>query len=722
MFSFQQLLKSCALLPVIQLTLGTMVMAATPVENRLAQEKSPYLLQHAHNPIDWFPWGEEAFAKARKENKLIFLSIGYSTCHWCHVMERESFEDHEVAALLNSDFIAIKVDREERPDIDQFYMQVCVSMTGSGGWPLTILMTPDKVPVFAGTYLPKERRISHPGLMDLLPRASAAWRDNPGNLRQGGTDLIRKLQRQNELTDQSATFSLAQLQKATDTLSKSFDATHGGFGAAPKFPRPHNLSFLLQRYHRQQNTELLLMVEITLKKMRDGGIYDHLGFGFHRYSTDSEWLVPHFEKMLYDQAGLARTYLEAWQLAGKEEYAETAKEIFHYLLNEMRDPQGGFYSAEDADSEGVEGRFYVWQKKEIIELLGEKRGQRYVQIFQVAAIGNFSAEVPGEPPGENILHLKKPLSTWAEQFDVSLDQLHKELEEDRKILFQARETRTHPFRDDKVLTAWNGMMISSLALGGRILKQPEYLQAAETAADFILTKMHDDSGNLLRRWRQGDAAIPAFADDYAFLAQGLLDLYRSTFKPERLEQAVTLAEQLHIQFSDSQGRIYDTPADNELPMRTSELYDGATASAGSVTLNVYAQLFHLTGQTYWQDRAQKLLKTATAEVSRYPAGYTQLLLGASLLLEPGRELVIVGEPEATDTQALLQTVSNTPNLSVLLRPANHPETIDQLVPFAVNMRPLGGQATAYLCQNFSCQKPVTEPEKLVELLNRAHND
>ena len=707
-------------LPFLRLTLGSMVAAAEPAGNRLAREKSPYLQQHADNPVDWFPWGEAAFAAARRENLLIFLSIGYSTCHWCHVMERESFSDPELAAMLNRDYIAIKVDREERPDIDRFYLQVCTALTGSGGWPLTILMTPDQTPLFAATYLPKARHGERPGMLDLLPRVAALWRDNPAALRRGGAALIDELQQRAGGAQPPGAFSADLAERAAATLRAGFDEVHGGFGSAPKFPRCHDLGFLLHHARRNRDAGLLQLVELTLQKLRQGGIYDQLGFGIHRYATDRQWLVPHFEKMLYDQAGLARLCLEAWQLTAKRDYAATAEELFSYVLRQLRDPLGGFYSAEDADSEGVEGRFYVWRKREIIELLGAKRGERFARIYQVTDSGNYAAEAPDEPCGENILHLRQSLTDWAVQLATPLHSLRKELEEDRRRLFAQRQLRVHPFRDDKVLTAWNGLMISPLALGGRLLDRPAYLQAAAAAADFILAHLRDDRGGLLRRWRQGEAAIPAFADDYAFFTQGLLDLYRGSFDPRRLQQAVALAEQLQRRFSDAQGRIYDTGADHELPVRTSELHDDATPSAAGVALNVYAQLFRLTGQSVWRERAQALLDSAAADIARYPAGYTQLLLGAGRLLEAGRELVIVGAPDAADTRALLRTVRYRyqPELSVLLRPVGATAAIDRLAPFAAAMRPLDGRATAYLCRSFSCQKPLTDPEQLSALLGQ----
>ncbi len=688
--------------------------------NRLIREQSPYLLQHAHNPVDWFPWGDEAFAKAKMEGKLIFLSIGYSTCHWFHVMENESFENDEVAALLQQDYIAIKVDREERPDIDQFYMQVAMELNGSGGWPLTIVMTPDKTPVFAGTYFAKERRFNRPGLMDLLPQIVEVWQKDPDGLRKSGKAVLSNLQQRHAGSAQSATLSISQLEQAENILRQNFDRQLGGFGEAPKFPSPHNLSFLLQRYYRTGDFALLGMVEKTLQAMRSGGIYDQIGFGFHRYSTDAEWLVPHFEKMLYDQAGLARVYLEAFQITGKDKYKTTSQEIFAYVLGQMQDPAGGFYSAEDADSNGVEGEFYVWQKQELIDVLGAKRGEQFAQIFNTLPTGNFSAHIPGEPPGTNILHRKKSLAAWAETLNLPLAKLQHQLEEDRFRLFEFRKQRIHPFRDDKVITAWNGQMISALALGARSLGDPKLLEEAEQATRFILSQMLTEEGQLLRRWRNGNAAINAFASDYAYMARGLLDLYQSSLKPRYLQQALNLAEQLAVHFTDQQGQLVETAADSELPLRISELYDGALPSAGSITIEIYARLYLLTGDKLWSKQAESLLSASAAQINRYPAGYTQFLLGASLLLEPTRELVIVGSNGSPDTNALLVDVQQKfmPDTTLLLRPTGDSELLDKLVPFVSQMATVGDQATAYLCQNFACQRPQTKPEELENLLKQ----
>ncbi len=714
---FQTLI--CCTLPLsIGLIGGTTAVAAKA--NRLIHEHSPYLLQHAHNPVDWFPWTDVAFAVAKKEGKLIFLSIGYSTCHWCHVMEAESFEDNKVATLLRQNYIAIKVDREERPDIDQFYMQVAMQLNGSGGWPLTIIMTPDKIPVFAGTYFAKESRPMRPGLLDVLPKIATLWHNSPETLQQNGQAILSKLQLQYSMKNQSEAISVDQLKEAETILRNNFDRKLGGFGAAPKFPTPHTLSFLLQRYYRTGDTELLSMVEKTLQAMRSGGIYDQIGFGFHRYSTDAKWLVPHFEKMLYDQAGLARVYLEAFQITGKEKYKKTAEEIFSYVLLRLHDPEGGFYSAEDADSEGVEGQFYVWQKQELVDILGVERGERFASIYNALPSGNFSAYIPGEPAGTNILHRQKSLGEWAQKMGIPLSVLQRQLEDDRVRLFDYRQQRVHPFRDDKVITAWNGQMISALALGARVLNDTELLEKAERSANFILTNMRNKTGQLLRRWRQGNAAIPAFASDYAYLSRGMLDLYRSSLNPYYLQQALALAEKLALNFTNKNGQLLETTATSELPLRIGELYDGALPSSGSIVIEVYARLYLLTGNKLWNQRAEQLLGSAAAHVLRYPAGYTQFLLGASLLLEPTRELVIVGSKDSTETETLLLEVQSQfmPDTTLLLRSPETQDAIDKIVPFIAGMTAIDDRATAYLCQGFACQQPQTRPEELRRLLQQ----
>ncbi len=688
--------------------------------NRLIKEKSPYLLQHAYNPVDWYPWGEEAFARARRENKLIFLSIGYSTCHWCHVMEREAFEDAEVAALMNKHYIAIKVDREERPDIDKVYMEVCQRLTGSGGWPLNIIMTPEAVPIHAATYIAKHGRYGRIGMMELLPQVAYLWQQNPDHMRKSGERILASLEQSEPQA--STMITPRDLGVAVDTLQKSYDAVHGGFGMAPKFPRPHNLTFLMRRYRLSGDKKLLDMVEKTLQEMRKGGIYDHLGFGFHRYSTDVEWLLPHFEKMLYDQAGLAIAYTEAYQLTRKPEYAQTVREIFTYVQRDMTSPQGAFFTAEDADSEGVEGKFYLWTDAEIEQALGKTVAERFHKVFNVSRDGNYHDEATREKTGNNILHLSKPLRLWSGQFRMKRKDLEQELERSRSKLFSVREKRVRPHLDDKIITSWNGLMISALAKGGDVLGEPSYITAANRAADFLWTELRDDDNRLKRRYREGEAAITGFAEDYAFLARGLLDLYAATYQTRRIEQATLLAEQLVALFQDPEtGTLYDTARDAEqLVKRPQSPYDGAMPSASSVALEVYSRLYLLTGDKKWQQSAYSLLAALSPTVARYPAGYTQLLQGAALLIEPSREIVIAGDEQNASTVRMLAAVREayTPEAVTILRTTKNADELGKLAPFVEWMKPVNGKSAAYVCQNFTCQLPLTDPVKFAAVIKK----
>jgi uncharacterized protein YyaL (SSP411 family) len=687
--------------------------------NRLINEKSPYLLQHAHNPVDWYPWGDEAFEKARREGKIVFLSIGYATCHWCHVMERESFEDPEVAGVLNEVSVPIKVDREERPDLDQVYMTVCQMLTKGGGWPLNILLTPDRVPFFAGTYFPKETRPGRIGLVDLLRQASALWKKDPERVVRSGNEILQHL-RSAAGEGEPGEPSERLFDSAAELLARSFDPARGGFGRAPKFPTPHNLTYLVRRHRRTGNADLIRMVETSLDAMGRGGIYDHVGFGFHRYSTDAEWLLPHFEKMLYDQAGLAMAYLETYQATRNIRHARTAREIFGYILRDMTGPEGGFFSAEDADSEGVEGKFYVWTRAEIFDVLGREEGEFYGRIYGVKEEGNFRDEASGARTGANILHLDRPLEAWGWELGMPPGELESRIEADRRKLFERRKTRVHPLKDDKVITAWNGLMISALARGAWVLEEPGYAEAAARSADFIHAKMRP-GGRLLRRYRDGEAAIPAFAEDYAFLARGLLDLHQATLEPERLSQALELARELVRLFWDDTGEgVFDTGSDAEtLVVRPKEPYDGATPSANSAALDLFARLGLLLGEPRWTERARAIAGAFAGRLERYAAGFTQFLQGAALLLEPTREVVVAGDPESADTRALLDVLRSAyaPETSVLLRgPGLEGEHLAEMAPFTRDMIPGPGGAAAYVCHNYACAAPTSDPEELRRIL------
>jgi uncharacterized protein YyaL (SSP411 family) len=517
--------------------------------NQLINEKSPYLLQHAHNPVDWHAWSDETFELAATQNKPVFLSIGYATCHWCHVMEKESFEDAETARHLNKTFICIKVDREERPDIDAVYMAACQMLTGSGGWPLNLFLMPDKKPFFAATYIPKNNRFGKAGLIELCQQVNKLWASQIEKVQASAAGIASSLQRAFHFSEANEpTESL--LDHAYNLIWQSFDSRFGGFEKAPKFPTPHRLLFLLRCHHRTGDSRSLKMVEKTLTAMRLGGIWDHVGFGFHRYSTDPQWLLPHFEKMLYDQALIAQAYLETYQITKNFFYAQTAEEIFTYVLRDMTSSQGAFFSAEDADSEGEEGKFYVWTQAEFQKVLREEQAEQWGKILNLYPEGNFAEEATGQKPGTNILHLDKPLDQWAGELNLNTDQIINQWGTARAKLFQVREKRIHPLKDDKILMDWNGLMIAALALGARILDKPEYALAAEKAARFILTQMQKDDGRIFHRFRDGELAIDAQAADYAFFINGLLNLYQATFNLAYAEEAVALQERMLTDFWD----------------------------------------------------------------------------------------------------------------------------------------------------------------------------
>ena len=690
--------------------------------NHLISEKSPYLLQHAHNPVDWYPWGEEAFAKARKENKPIFLSIGYSTCHWCHVMERESFSDPEVARLLNKAFVCIKVDREERPDIDDVYMTVAQMMTGSGGWPLTIIMTPDKKPFFAGTYIPKHNRFGREGLMELIPKVEDVWKNRRADVLSSAEQITQALQKANH-TVSGVELGPEILKTTYELLAKNYDAEHGGFGSAPKFPSPHNLLFLLRYWKRSGDPHALEMVETTLQKMRMGGVFDQIGFGFHRYSTDPEWLVPHFEKMLYDQAMLAMAYTEAYQATGKSVYRTTAEEIFTYVLRDMTSPEGAFYSAEDADSEGKEGKFYLWTDEEIKSVLGAKDARLFNTVYNVSAEGNFSEITTRQKTGENILHLTKSLAENARELKMSEADLAKKLETWRQKLFDVREKRVHPFKDDKVLTDWNGLMIAALAKAARTFDEPKYALAAEKAVHFIQKELTNGDGSLEHRFRGGQAGLNAHLDDYAFLSWGLIELYETTFKVDYLKRALALTGILKQHFWDNkQGGFYFT-ADNAeaLLVRKKEIYDGAIPSGNSVEMWNLLRLSRMTGNTEFADLADRLTRPFAAAVKRYPAGYSMLMAAYDFAEGPSFEIVIVGQPDAADARKMLTVLRREyiPNKVVLFRHAENKTVLEKISPFTAPMSAINNRATVYVCRNFRCELPTTEIPQMLRMLNKS---
>ena len=662
------------------------------VPNRLINEKSPYLLQHAYNPVAWYPWSEEAFSKAKIEDKPIFLSIGYSTCHWCHFMERESFEDEEVASLLNADYVCIKVDREERPDIDSIYMEVCQRLTGSGGWPLTIFMASDKKPFFAGTYFPKYDRMGMHGLLSILQSVSEAWKNDREIILNSSRQILNAINQPDNKVNEE--FKPGLIKDAFSQLEADFDNVYGGFDNAPKFPTPHNLYFLLRYWYNERDKRALEMVEKTLESMYEGGIYDHIGYGFSRYSTDKMWLVPHFEKMLYDNALLSIAYLETYQVTGKRKYAEIAEEIFTYILRDMTSPEGGFYSAEDADSEGEEGKFYIWSADEMVKVLGEADGKKFCSYYGITDEGNFE--------GKNIPNLIKPVSTVIDTIFIN---------ECREKLLEIRNKRVHPFRDDKILTAWNGLMIAAMAIGGRVLNKREYIDAAEKAADFIYKNLIRKDGRLLARFRDGEAALSAFLDDYAFLIWGLLEIYESNFRSEYLEKAINLNSDLIKYFwDDKNAGLFVYGSDSEqLIKRPKEIYDGATPSGNSVSALNFLRLARLTGMYELEEKANRLLKEFANSINYYPRGYCFSLIALLFAQSAGKEIVIVSDKRDIEVQKMINIVNEEFRpyaISMLYTAENN--GLEQIAPFISAYKSINGKPTAYICQNFSCQAPVTD--------------
>ena len=681
--------------------------------NRLINEKSPYLLQHAHNPVDWYPWGEEAFARAQAEGKALFLSIGYSTCHWCHVMARECFEDDAVAALLNEHFVSIKVDREERPDVDQIYMSACQALTGQGGWPLSLFLTPDKKPFFAGTYISKLSRYGITGMMELLPRLASLWRERREEAVEAGEQLMAALAEQGRGEGPGVLPGSDQLDKAYRLLRDSFDERHGGFGGAPKFPVPHRLTFLLRYWKRTGEPEALQMVTVTLKRMARGGIFDQLGYGFHRYSTDERWLAPHFEKMLYDQALLAMAYLEGYQAAGEHEYATTARAIFEYLLCDLRTPEGAFCSAEDADTEGEEGLFYLWTPAEIAAVLGEEQGRLVGEYFGVTEKGNFEKD-------RSILHRPHDPGKFAAGRKLDPAELLRVIDASREKLLRARSGRERPFKDDKILTSWNGLAVAALARGGAVLGESRYIEAAEAAASFIKEKMTATDGGLLRRYRDGEAALPAFLDDYAFLIRGLLELYGATFRTAHLEGALFLAERMLELFQDGEGFLRFVSGDEgDLPAFV-DASDGALPSGNSVAALTLLQLGRLTGREDLTERGEAIIGAFGGELQRSPTAYTAMLSALDLALGPAAELVIAGEAGSGEVERMAGAVRRGfhPKLTLLFRPVGGgKDEIETIAPFVEPMGSSPEGVSAYLCSARRCLPPVSTAaalEKLIE--------
>ncbi len=677
------------------------------MSNRLSKEKSPYLLQHAENPVNWFAWGEEAFEKARAERKPVFLSIGYATCHWCHVMAHESFEDPEVARVLNESYVAVKVDREERPDVDQVYMTACQVMTGQGGWPLSAFLTPEGKPFFVGTYFPKTSRFGRPGLLDLLTQLADKWGAEQETVRKAADQLIRAMKRPVEPSRAAETPpDLSVLEAAYGQHERSFDQRWAGFGQAPKFPTPHHLTFLLRWHLRRPESKALEMVEKTLQAMYQGGIFDQIGRGFHRYSVDAQWLVPHFEKMLYDQALLAMACTEAFQLTGKPLYEQAVRDIFTYVLRDMTSPEGAFYAAEDADSDGREGLFYVWRPDEVRAELGDEAGDLFCRYYGITPAGNFEN-------GLSIPHVPVPLEFFARREGLEPGDLARRLEEGRARLFTRRNGRVHPFKDDKILTAWNGLMIAALAKAAQALDEPEYLLAADRAFDFIADNLMREKGRLMRRHRDGETAFPGFLDDYAFLVWGLIELYEAGFNVRHLEEALKINQaMLDLFWDEPAGGLFFSGKENELLItRQKELYDGALPSGNSAAALNLLRLARMTGSTVLEEKADKLIRFMAPQAAPYPMAHSHFLTALDFVVGPGQEMVIAGEPGDEAVAAMAGAVRRRflPNKVLLLKSGGASgRLLEKLAPYTAELGASGERAAFYLCRGFACQRPMTE--------------
>jgi hypothetical protein len=673
--------------------------------NHLINESSPYLLQHAHNPVDWFPWGDEAFAKARAENKPVLLSIGYSACHWCHVMAHESFEDEEIARLMNDNFVNIKVDREERPDLDQIYMNAVQMMTHHGGWPMTVFLTPEGVPFYGGTYYPSQDRYNMPGFPRVLIGVAEAYRDRQQEIAETGTSLVNELRRMSQGGGSDHPIEKELLDASYLGIVRSYDQVNGGFGGAPKFPPAMTLEFLLRTYDRTGNKDALNMVTYTCRKMAGGGMYDQLGGGFHRYSTDARWLVPHFEKMLYDNALLSRLYLHHSQVTGAESSRATAEGILDYVLREMTDAAGGFYSTQDADSEGHEGKFFVWDIGEIRSTVGEPAATLFCDYYNITEDGNFE--------GKNIPNVTRTLEDVAVANRLSVEELHDSLSLSKRKLYELREQRVKPDRDEKVLTAWNGLMLASFAEAGVILGRTDYTAAARRNADFVLTSLRRD-GLLLRTWKDGVAKFNAYLEDYAFFIEGLVTLFETTGESRWLSEALALTDRMIDEFWDEHngGFFFTGKSHENLIVRSKDYFDNATPSGNSVAGGVLLRLAVLTGNERYRSLAIAVFQEAGDSARRYPSGFGYLLSAIDFLLSTPKEVAIVGR-DAADIQPLLREVWRKYVPNKVIAPDFAGETE---LPLLQNRPLINGQAAAYVCENYTCKEPVTNPSDLAAQL------
>jgi uncharacterized protein YyaL (SSP411 family) len=692
--------------------------SAASAPNRLIHEKSPYLLQHAYNPVDWYPWGEEAFARARREQKPIFLSIGYSTCHWCHVMERESFEDESVAAALARDFVAIKVDREERPDVDRIYMTAMQAMGMGGGWPLNVFLTPELEPFFGGTYFAPGTHPGRPGLLQLLPRVHQAWQERREDVRGDGVRVLQALAGF-DAVGTTAPGLEALLERGFQELAGAYDPSHGGFGREPKFPSPGNLDFLLHTWTRDpaRHAPALVMVRRQLDAMQAGGIHDQLGGGFHRYSTDGVWLVPHFEKMLYDQALLARAYLDAFQATREPSYAATARGILDYVARDLSSEAGGLDSAEDADSEGEEGKFYVWTYAELAAALGPADAELFSRRYGVTPEGNWE--------GVNVLHRAQRVAEVAAAAGISEREAEARLEAARARLLAVRERRARPHRDDKVIAAWNGLMISAFARGARVLGESVYAARASRAGEFSWSRLRDSmSGELKRRWREGEAAGAGQLDDYAYTIFGFLDLYGATFEPQWLERAARLAAVMIERFADPEhgGFFTSPPGDPSIRLRIKEGYDGAELAGGSIATWDLFMLGNLLEREEWRAVAQRAVEYYARRLERGPSAMPRMLAAFALARSEPRHVVIAGAADAADTRQLMEAFDSRlrpHDLLLVAEGGEREQALAELAPFVAPLAPRQARATAFVCIGHACRLPTTNPEELAAQLEGA---
>lgn len=669
--------------------------------NKLVDELSPYLLQHKNNPVEWYPWSEEAFEKAKTENKPILLSIGYSTCHWCHVMERESFEDLEVARLMNDTFINIKVDREERPDVDHIYMTVCQMMTGAGGWPLTILMTPEKKPFFAGTYFPKHSRGERPGMIDLINRTREVWKSHQAELTEQAEEITQHLIEMKP-TSEDSFISESLFRKTFHELAGTYDELNGGFGNRPKFPVPHNLLYLMRYYKRTGSDEALDMVVNTLTKMRLGGIYDHVGFGFHRYSTDARWFVPHFEKMLYDQAMMLSAYSEAYMITGDNLIKQTAYEITNYIERDLLSPEGAYYSAEDADSEGEEGKFYLWHIDEIRQLL-IGNVELATDLFGIEESGNFFDEATREKAGTNILYLKQSLESYARYSNIDYDELLQKAENMRRILLNERSKRIRPHLDDKILTDWNSLMIIGLCKAYKAFADEKFLLCAQRSYNFLKANMFSDDYSLKHRYKSGIAGIEGMIDDYSFTVAATLDLFSATAEARYLNDAIKLTEYLINHFSAPDGGFYFTSdLAEKLIIRKKEIYDGAIPSGNSIMLLNLVKLNKITGDLKYNEITDKMMKSFGGSVSSIPSAYTSFVTGLDSLILPTGEIIIVGTTSNSDFYKNINSLF-LPHYQIILKTEENSALLGQHVA-AISQT--NGDVKAYICSDFSCSSPI----------------